>query len=145
MSKYLVIFKGSGQGCDYTIGCNLAYEEVEADTKEDALLKAYAKLECYDTIEEYLEDYDSPRDEDIDEAIIYNLSDYPIIGVKWNKWVDEKYPKQPKQNENPEYEEYLRLKKKFEVKIEDNHSSISGINNIPLFSSSTYLTLGGKP
>jgi hypothetical protein len=34
MPKFLVVEKGFGEGCDYTIGCNMNYEIVEADSIE---------------------------------------------------------------------------------------------------------------
>tara|TARA_Y100000034_G_scaffold112283_1_gene146125 strand:- start:90 stop:419 length:330 start_codon:yes stop_codon:yes gene_type:complete len=33
--QYLVIFKQAGEGCDYTIGCGMNYEIMEADSIED--------------------------------------------------------------------------------------------------------------
>lgn len=33
--QYLVIFKQSSEGCDYTIGCGINYEIMEADSVED--------------------------------------------------------------------------------------------------------------
>jgi len=31
VAKYIVIMKGFGEGCDYTIGCNMSYEVMESD------------------------------------------------------------------------------------------------------------------
>ena len=31
MPKYLVVMKGEGEGCDYTIGCNMLYKIVESE------------------------------------------------------------------------------------------------------------------
>ena len=33
---YYALVKGAGEGCDYTIGCNIAYFKLKADNDEDA-------------------------------------------------------------------------------------------------------------
>jgi len=35
--KWLICKKQYGEGCDYTIGCGMTFEIVEAETKEDIL------------------------------------------------------------------------------------------------------------
>ncbi len=37
--KYLVCRKQTGTGCDYTIGCGMAYDFMEADSVDDVLEK----------------------------------------------------------------------------------------------------------
>lgn len=37
--KYLVAIAGEGEGCDYTIGCNMNYEIVEAKSIEEVIEK----------------------------------------------------------------------------------------------------------
>ena len=44
--SYLALIKGSGEGCDYTVGCNCRWEFLKAETKEDAL-KEVAEIVKY--------------------------------------------------------------------------------------------------
>ena len=37
--KFIAIVEQSGDGCDYSIGCGIDYEEIEADTINDAWQK----------------------------------------------------------------------------------------------------------
>lgn len=39
MTKYLVCKKQKGEGCDYTIGCGMRYDFIEADSVDDAIEK----------------------------------------------------------------------------------------------------------
>jgi hypothetical protein len=38
--KYLLAIRGTGEGCDYTIGCNQKILTIEAENLEDALVQA---------------------------------------------------------------------------------------------------------
>jgi hypothetical protein len=37
MPKFLVVRKGEGEGCDYTIGCNMEYHIIECASLEEAI------------------------------------------------------------------------------------------------------------
>jgi hypothetical protein len=37
---FYALFKGKGDGCDYTIGCNIAHQKLRATTLEDAKREA---------------------------------------------------------------------------------------------------------
>lgn len=64
MFKYIVTFEGSGDGCDYTIGCNVTWREFEASSMEDAIQGAK------EIILEYSPDHIS-----IKRATVYQISE----------------------------------------------------------------------
>jgi hypothetical protein len=37
MNQYVALYEGAGEGCDYTIGCDLNFDVIDAKTDEDAL------------------------------------------------------------------------------------------------------------
>jgi hypothetical protein len=41
MKNYMLVVRGAGEGCDYTLGCNVMTVAVHAETREDA--RALAK------------------------------------------------------------------------------------------------------
>jgi hypothetical protein len=41
--KFLVVEKGTGEGCDYTIGCNMSYDIVESDDSIEVLAARLAE------------------------------------------------------------------------------------------------------
>ncbi len=47
MSKFSVFMLGSGEGCDYTIGCNQKLVELKAKTREEALLEVAKVLDYH--------------------------------------------------------------------------------------------------
>jgi hypothetical protein len=40
MSKFAIIMKQVGEGCDYTIDCGISVELLEADNRADAVVEA---------------------------------------------------------------------------------------------------------
>lgn len=42
--KYVALVQGYGEGCDYTIGCNLNWHNIEANSEVDALAKIQERL-----------------------------------------------------------------------------------------------------
>lgn len=61
MKTFLVLYKGSGEGCDYTIDCNKTWKFIEAETMDDAIKELMS---------------DNPNDftaEDIDDVDEYDL------------------------------------------------------------------------
>jgi len=44
---YYVLLKGKGNGCDFTMGCNLNYKKLEATTKEAAILELPEIVDYY--------------------------------------------------------------------------------------------------
>ena len=63
--KFLLVMK-QDNGCDYTIGCGIALEEIEADNPDASIATAFEKMAV---------DYgDSPYiSEDINRAILYEI------------------------------------------------------------------------
>lgn len=56
--KYIVLLKQKNEGCDYSIGCGMRFDEVEAESDEDLVEKviwpeckeSYSILECEEKI-----------------------------------------------------------------------------------------------
>ena len=92
---YYALLKGAGEGCDYTIGCNLAVEVVEGKTLD----------QIRDQIAQLLIDYDSDR---IDMVYYYPYSEVYSHTAKelLHQVKDERY-------------QYLLLKQRFETLSED--------------------------
>jgi len=109
MYKYLLVLQGQGEGCDYTIGCNIRVEEIYGETFEKAF-------------EEWYLDYNGV--DDFDELNLTGNDFYSVKGYKIEE-VPEKLDFQEFCNrhrteeklnvENDlEYQNYLKLKKKYE-------------------------------
>lgn len=47
MKRWVLILEGGGQGCDYTIGCGIAVNYIQAETEAQALEKVKVYLEGY--------------------------------------------------------------------------------------------------
>jgi len=45
--KYIILEKGRGEGCDYTIGCNQRWEIVDHDGDVNLLVEKYTKMGIY--------------------------------------------------------------------------------------------------
>jgi hypothetical protein len=87
--KYVILRKGFGEGCDYTIGCNMTWE---------------------------IRDFDGTQTK---ELIIIPIDSQEIINIdlnkareKHNKIVNSEIDKE---NEDLEKKQYERLKEKYEV------------------------------
>ena len=71
---FLIFYKGIGEGCDYTIGCNLAVEFAEAATFEQLEERLIADWTKYnDNIEQALEAYESITMYAIDASLDIDL------------------------------------------------------------------------
>ncbi len=107
--KFLLVME-QDNGCDYTIGCGIALEEIEADNRKLAIAAAFEKMGV---------DYgDSPYiSEDINRAGLYE-----ICGEKITVPLDEYRLELARQEEDAklaekreaEQDQYLRLKAKYE-------------------------------
>lgn len=107
--KFLLIMIQDG-GCDYTIRCGLDIQEIEANNRVDALEKAF-QIMAYDW-------NDSPQiDEEIDRASLYEICGektvIPLADYRLNLRQKE-IDKQITQEEDREYQEFMRLKEKYE-------------------------------
>ena len=45
MPRYVLLVKGAGEGCDYTLGCNRSFEFLDAESIEDAMKIARKKFQ----------------------------------------------------------------------------------------------------
>ncbi len=108
--KYLLVMKQNG-GCDYTIGCGIALEEIEVPRHGDIMSVAFEKLTA---------DYGEPPDyisEDINSAFLYELKDEKItvpLAEFRQEAENKKREKQSTMAEKVDFQEYQRLKDKFE-------------------------------
>ncbi len=118
---YLLVMNQSG-GCDYTIGCGIAYEFIEANSMEEAIRKAKKDLCGYEIEykgEIHFEERRIGADIDyIQRATIYEISaseNLPLSSwLEEQKIIIEGHAK--KKQEKDELAEFERLKKKYETK-----------------------------
>ncbi|MCK5609448.1 hypothetical protein KAR91_46675 [Candidatus Pacearchaeota archaeon] len=108
--KFLVCKKQDGDGCDYTIGCGMRYDFVEAVSIEQCI----AKVAYPDGFEEGCSF--CYEEQEINEAWIIPFQDVQKIDIEMIK--NDYYNKIRKQHidtkNNEERKEYERLKAKFE-------------------------------
>ena len=97
MKKYLFIIQVT-EGCDYTIGCGIVYKEIEAEN----IVEAYKQVREY-----YGIDYDFNRD-------TYGIKDIRCYDITKSEYTNFDNLK----NELKEYNEYLKLKEKYEGYID---------------------------
>jgi len=103
--KYLVLLEGVGEGCDYTIGCNKNWEEMDLsdDIKE-------AKTQAVKHVAEW---YGSDRVESVQLVPVASIETVDLQG-----YLDEQERKERQEEaakkEAAEKAEYERLKEKFE-------------------------------
>lgn len=113
MKKYLMLLIGYGEGCDYTIGCNMNYEEFEAQNNEEAIKKMYERCEDYGASYDF-ENYNVTFDGiSIEKVILYEINNKQEILIK--EPIEKAYKEyKDKENKDEEYKEYLKLKDKYE-------------------------------
>lgn len=102
-------------GCDYTIGCGIALEQLEADNREAAIAIAFEKMAV---------DYgDSPYISDkINRAELYEIGvkiTVPLAEYRQGL-EDQELVRQLEARRASERTEYLRLKAKYEEKYGEN-------------------------
>ena len=132
MKEYLVITNGSGEGCDYTIGCNISYCFLEAENMNDAISKAMGKHPL-DMLDEEVDDedfacnldciarwtdYQTHEEGSLEDISIYEISnneDLDQMCLSYQKGLKVRRDRNSKKSqEKLERAEYERLKKKFE-------------------------------
>ena len=97
---YYALMIGEGdEGCDYTIGCNKNFKRLDATTITEARKE----------IEDILEDDNVDRFESIQILTVNNVYDFDIEEFK-----DIILKTEKQDSENAEYNQYLRLKRKFD-------------------------------
>jgi len=136
--KYYLYKQQEGQGCDYTIGCGMVLEELEATTKEEAIeeiigleddwkeniVKDAAKKGY--SIEDYINDYiicDSALsyvDDDersLEECVLLEVADeidmMPKLTAVFNEIEKFKQEIEQQSSEKEERQQYEKLKKKY--------------------------------
>lgn len=95
MRKYLFIIQEE-EGCDYTIGCGITYKEVLGNN----IIEAYKKIQEYFGIDSDFVRHDSK----LIDIRCYDITESEFISFEELK------------EELKEYNEYLKLKEKFEEK-----------------------------
>ena len=105
--KFLLVMR-QDNGCDYTIGCGIALEEIETDNKEAAIATAFEKMAV---------DYgDSPYISDkINRAELYEIGvkiTIPLAEYR-QELEDQEIVRQLQASQAAEQMEYLRLKAKY--------------------------------
>jgi hypothetical protein len=105
MKHFLVIYNQGG-GCDYTIGCGIRTERIDATDMEAA------KRLVYDQIQE---EHPSDSEMGIDTCVIFEVTDIFTVDVDsvYQKIDMEKIVLEQARKEAEEREEYKRLKAKF--------------------------------
>ena len=103
--KYIAHVVQNGEGCDYTIGCGLQVVQLSADNLEDA------KQELKEIIKEQYFD-----DQELESAVIYEVSNAHDVDLDaiYNNMNDDAQSEEVERQRISDFEEYQRLKKKFE-------------------------------
>lgn len=102
MKNYMLVVRGTGAGCDYTLGCNVMTVHIRAESREEA--RIFAKREC------------PPSSAYIPWAsatLVEVLEELPVV-----EWAEQeqatKEERRVKKIEKSEREAYERLKARFE-------------------------------
>lgn len=106
---YILHLKQRYEGCDYSISCGETLRLLESTDRDEAL-KETEEIIIGVEEDEYAGDYIDENE--IDTAILYKVSDSEEINLDVLYKKVEKYHE--KIDDSEEYEEYLRLKEKFE-------------------------------
>jgi len=96
--KYYALMIGKGEGCDYTIGCNKDFRQLEATT----IVEARKEIEDY-LMERNIDDFELIQILSVSSFIDFDIEEFKDF-----------LSKEKKSHKNPEYEKYLQLKKKYE-------------------------------
>ena len=119
--RYAILKTGFGEGCDYTIGCNMSWNISEFEGVFDNLVKKTIN-EClyYGDEDGNKENYSKITDMDgqVKELVIIGIDNNSFRSIdmvkeieKHNKWYDDE---EVREKERVEKETYEKLKKKFE-------------------------------
>ena len=104
MNTYYIYLNQNGEGCDYTIGCG-----------NKLILMASNKDSIISNVENYIkENYPVGSEYELKNVLIFeNPIDFDIISL-YNKQREEISNEILKNQEKIEYENFLRLKRKFD-------------------------------
>ena len=114
--KFLVIKKMNGEGCDYTIGCGMTYDWIEADNTEHA-----EELVVYPDGRDEWSSVDPDKDMCLTEILIVPASDVHKVNVaEWSAKVKQANDKEASNRlDEKERAEYERLSKKFGKTVDE--------------------------
>jgi len=107
MAKWLVCQKQKGEGCDYTIGCGMRYDVVEAESLDAAIEQTIwpeGRDECSALM--------YGDGEAIIEILVVPWQEVRMVNVA-KRLVEIEEREAVMQEAEAEYVEYLRLKEKF--------------------------------
>ena len=112
MNKYLFIIRQAGTGCDSTVGCGVAariYEGVDRKDAFDEFLEQFGVIEAP-------EHYVNEPFERLKSVTVYDItgSDDGTLWASYCEYVNG--DAEVKRQQDADYQQYLRLKKKFEGK-----------------------------
>lgn len=97
--KFVAIMEQEGEGCDYTIGCGISTMEFSAESAEAAL----------EQVKKWAHDYSI---EELAAIRLYVATD--SIEVPLDEWKRWRRQEEWRASRDDEYQEYLKLKEKFE-------------------------------
>jgi len=106
--KFLFLLEGESEGCDYTLGCNINFEIIEATSQVKAVKMFYDEFIGSDLdTEEFNESLVHHKEEyGLEKITIYKIEESEIIDLKF---ITENYQKESKlRKKELEEEEILR-------------------------------------
>jgi len=114
--KYIALIYGIGEGCDYTMGCNINFEIVGGESPKQAIDKILDDFSETDFREfDSPEDFEHYREWQIEKIELYEINPSSKYEYEANKILRAEYQALKKKfQDDPEYKEYKRLKGKFE-------------------------------
>ena len=101
-NEYWVLLTGHGEGCDYTIGCNLNWRKLKTTNLEEVI----------EEVKEIIDEYADPSIVGAKVLRVCDIMDIDIKEIKENKnkLIEEQKQKELKEKERAELE---RLKNKY--------------------------------
>lgn len=126
--RYFLLRRQKGEGCDYTIGCGLSFEEIEADSRKEAIEQVIDLPDDWENITDEDELHDmlgdtglsnvEPGEFEMEEVVLFEVKEaidlIPILKKKLFEVENHKSHLRDKEREAAERAQYEKLKKKFE-------------------------------
>ena len=108
--KFLVCMTQHGYGCDYTIGCGMRYDVIEADSRED-VIETVLYPDGRDEGSYYLS---RTSDTELKELIITELADdYVLLAPYKEAYIKQQDAIAEAEEKLKRHEEYLKLQEEF--------------------------------
>lgn len=118
MTQYAVLLKQIGNGCGYTIGCGKTWQFFEADSLQEAYIKAKSFI-LEDPNAEYPDEPPSLKYYDEDHLASAHLVEIKAelpVEAWYNEWIVADRVRRAREKEEKERAEFERLKAKYEGK-----------------------------